>query len=69
MAENDNTTCIASVALLFIIILIFIYLNYFAAFQPDNKENPYGPDHFNKGNAFGRSKIFSTINNEFTMGL
>ena len=65
----DTTTCVASLALLFIIILILIYLNYFAAFQPGNKEAPYGPDHFNKGGAFGRSKIFSTINNEFTMGL
>lgn len=63
----DSTTCVASLTLLFIILLIVIYLNYFAGFQPDNKEAPYGPDQLNKGGAFGRGKILQTINNDFTL--
>lgn len=66
MAET-TTTCIASLGLLFIILLIFIYFTYFAGFQPENKQAPYGPDQFNKGNAFGRGKILQTTNNDFTL--
>lgn len=60
---------IASLTLLFIIILSVVYLNYFAAFQPDDKENPYGHDTINKNNAFGGGRILQTINHDMTLSL
>jgi hypothetical protein len=64
----SNTT-IASLSLLFIIILSVVYLNYFAGFQPENEENPYGPNNPNKNVAFGGARILQTINHDKTLSL
>ena len=64
-----TNTNIASLALLFIIILSVVYLNYFAAFQPEDKENPYGTNNPNKNVAFGGGRILQTINHDMTLSL
>lgn len=60
---------LAAIALLFIIILSVVYLNYYAGFQPENEENPYGPDNPNKNVAFGGGRILQTINHDMTLSL
>ena len=74
MADPNNNsgfsnTNLASITLLFIIILSVVYLNYFAGFDPENKENPYGPNNPNKNVAFGGGRILQTINHDMTLSL
>ncbi len=64
-----STQNLAILGLLFIIILSVVYLNFFAGFQPENEENPYGPDNPNKNVAFGGGRILQTINHDMTLSL
>lgn len=74
VSDNGNglgltNTNLASIALLFIIILSVVYLNYFSGYQPDDKENPYGSDNPNRNVAFGGGRILQTINHDMTLSL